>query len=128
MYFQLLNIVSSGQRRGVQNKTGQGRTKRDTVKGRIDSETPVSPVKPMKNATPSNGLRGGAMCSQKEYNTHEKQGENVDLSLSGAPGGATWGEIRGLIARCDDLPEDVRGRLVALGDKSVTGAVECSNE
>ena len=34
----------------------------------------------------------------------------------GAPGGATWGEIRGLIARCEDLPEGIQGRLVAMGD------------
>lgn len=52
----------------VQNKTGQGRTKRDTAKGRNDSETPVSPAKPMKNATPSSGLRGGVQCSQKDSN------------------------------------------------------------
>jgi len=78
----------------------------------------------MKNATPSNGLRGGVQCSQKEYNTPEILGESCELLPSGAPGGATWGEIWGLIARCDDLPDDVRERLVALGDKYQTGSVE----
>ena len=49
------------------------------------------------------------MCSQKEYNTSEKHGENVELLPGGAPGGANWSEIRALIAQCEDLPEDVRG-------------------
>ena len=80
----------------------------------------------MKNATPSIGLRGGVQCSQKEHNTCEKQGENADLLLSGAPGGAKWGEIRGLIVDCVDLPDDVREQLVALGDKHQFGSVEFS--
>ena len=66
------------------------------------------------------------MCSQKEYNTSEKHGENVELLPGGAPGGANWSEIRALIARCEDLPEDVRGQLVALGDKCLVGPVELS--
>ena len=52
----------------VQNNDGQGRTNQDTTKGRNNAETPVSPAKPMKNATPSNGLRGGVQCSQKDSN------------------------------------------------------------
>ena len=46
----------------------------------------------------------------------------------GAPSGAMWSEIRGLISRCEDLPEDVRGRLVAMGDKSQVGSVELSTQ
>ena len=52
----------------VQNTTGQGRIKRNKVKKRIDSEAADSPEKPMKNATPSIGLRGGVQCSQKDSN------------------------------------------------------------
>ena len=52
----------------VQNNDGQGRTNQDTTKGRNDAETTVSPAKPMKNATPSKGLRGGVQCSQKDSN------------------------------------------------------------
>ncbi len=58
----------------------------------------------------------------------EKQGENCESVSGGAPGGATWSEIRGLISRCEDLPEDVRGRLVAMGDKSQVGSVELSTQ
>ena len=72
----------------VQNRTGQGRTKRDRAKGRSDSETVVSPEKPMKNATPGKALGGGVSCSQKEYNTCEKQGENADL-----PAGGGWCKV-----------------------------------
>ena len=68
----------------VQNKTGHGRTKWDTVKGGIDSKPPVSLAKPIKNATPSNNLKGGVQCFQKEYNTHEKREENGDFIQSGA--------------------------------------------
>ena len=46
----------------------------------------------------------------------------------GAPGGATWSEIRGLIAGCEDLPEDVRGRLVAMGDASQLASVGLSSQ
>lgn len=58
----------------------------------------------------------------------EKRGENVAFLQGGAPGGARWGEIRGLIARCEDLPEDVRVSLVAMGDKSQVGSVELSTQ
>ncbi len=58
-------------------------------------------------------------CSRKDDNTNEKQGENVDLLLGGAPSGATWGEIRKLITACDELPADVRGRLVAFKDEAL---------
>jgi len=68
-------------------------------------------------------------------NTAQNAGKMPDSSEGGAESGAwgclsgaNWSEIRGLIARCDELPEDVRGRLVALGDKSVAGAVECPAE
>ena len=59
---------------------------------------------------------------------HEEQGENVALIRSGPPGGATWSEIRSLISRCEDLPEDARGHLVAMGDKSQVGSVELSSQ
>jgi hypothetical protein len=46
----------------------------------------------------------------------ENTGETAVGCGGGAPGGATWSEIRGLIARCEDLPEGIRGQLVAMGD------------
>jgi hypothetical protein len=55
----------------------------------------------------------------------ENTGETSLGCGGGAPGGANWSEIRGLIVRCGDLPEDVRGQLVALGDKFVIAKVEC---
>lgn len=52
-------------------------------------------------------------------NRTSTQTENVEetgFGLSGgAQRGATWVEIRELIARCNDLPEVVRGRLGAVG-------------
>ncbi len=63
------------------------------------------------------------MYSQKEYNTSEKHGGNADSASSGAPGGAMWSEIRDLIAKCEDLPEDVQAQLVKLGDASPMGSV-----
>ena len=59
---------------------------------------------------------------------HEEQGENGALIRSGPPGGATWSEIRELISRCEDLPEDVRERLVVMGDKSQEGWVELTTQ
>lgn len=44
----------------------------------------------------------------------------------GAPGGAKWVEIRELIARCEDLSEDVRGELVAWGDRCELGSQQLS--
>lgn len=61
------------------------------------------------------------MCSQKEYNTPEKHEGNADLLPTGAQCGANWSEIRALIAACEDLPEDVRGQLMALGDRCRVG-------
>ena len=57
------NPPETVQDNGVQNQTNQ-----DTARGRNNAETPVSPAKPMKNATPSKGLRGGVSCSQKDSN------------------------------------------------------------
>ena len=56
----------------------------------------------------------------------ENTGETSLGCNGGAPGGARWSEIRELISRCEDLPEDVRGHLVAMGDKSQVGSVELS--
>ncbi len=79
---------------------------------------------PIKNTTPSKGLKSGVQCSQKEYNTREKHGGNVDSVGSGAQCGANWSEIRALIANCDDLPKEIRGQLVALGDKYALSELE----
>ncbi|MFN9718748.1 MAG: hypothetical protein ACK58L_08655, partial [Planctomycetota bacterium] len=53
----------------------------------------------------------------------ENIGETVSGLGGGAPGGAKWGEIRGLIARCDDLPAGVRDAVLAMGDGAVVGLV-----
>ena len=58
----------------------------------------------------------------------ENTGETSLGCDGGAPGGAMWSEIRELISRCEDLPEDVRWRLVAMGDKSQVGSVELSSQ
>ena len=58
----------------------------------------------------------------------ENTGETSLGCGGGAPGGATWPELRQLISRCENLPEDVRGRLVAMGDKSHVGSVELSTQ
>ena len=81
----------------------------------------------IKNATPGIN-QGGVLVLPVGTQQLEKHGGNEEFSSGGAPGGATWGEIRVLISRCDDLPEDVRGRLVAMGDKSQAGAVELSTQ
>ena len=53
-------------------------------------------------------------------------GENVDSLPSGAQCGANWSEIRALLAPGEDLPKDIRGQLVALGDKCQVVPVELS--
>ena len=58
----------------------------------------------------------------------ENAGETALGCGGGAPGGATWSEIRGLIARCEDLPEDVRASLVEVGDKSQGSSVELTSQ
>ena len=65
-------------------------------------------------------MNGGYWTSTPTENTGES-GFGVGGS---APGGATWAEIRALIAACEDLPEGVREQLLALGDKSDGGKVE----
>ena len=72
--------------------------------------------------------RNGVKVLPPGTEQHEEQGENVALIRSGPPGGATWSEIRELISRCEDLSEDVRERLVAMGDKSQEGWVELTTQ
>ena len=60
-----------------------------------------------------------------------KRGKNHGLSeaaasgganvVHSAPGGASWAEVRAVIAACRELPGDVRDYLVAFGDRSVQG-------
>ncbi len=52
----------------VQNNGDQDGTNQDTARGRINAETRVFPAKPIKNATPSKGLKSGVQCSQKDSN------------------------------------------------------------
>jgi hypothetical protein len=70
----------------------------------------------IKNATPAL-TQGGVLVLPVGTQQLEKHGGNEEFSSGGAPGGATWGEIRDLIARCEDLPEGIRGQLVAMGDR-----------
>ena len=46
--------------------------------------------------------------------------ENTEKTMVGDPSGALcvarWGEIRELIAVCDDLPDDVKRALIEVGD------------
>ena len=60
--------------------------------------------------------RNGVKVLPVGIQQREKHGGNDGFPSGGAPGGATWAEIRGLIARCEDLPEGIRGQLVAMGD------------
>lgn len=70
----------------------------------------------IKNATPAL-TQGGVLVLPVGTQQLEKHGGNREFSSGGAPGGASWSEIRGLIARCEDLPKVIRGQLVAMGDR-----------
>jgi hypothetical protein len=61
--------------------------------------------------------RNGVKVLPVGIQQREKHGTNHESVSAGAPGGATWGAIRDLIARCEDLPEGIRGQLVAAGDR-----------
>ncbi len=66
------------------------------------------------------GLPHTAVLREKtlgSFNARVVSGANVVHSGSG---GASWAEVRELIAGCQDLPDDVRRQLVALGDESQT--------
>ena len=63
-------------------------------------------------------------CSGGIRNTPQNAGETASFCEGGAESGAldiqsdaNWSEIRELIARCEELPGDVRERLVAMGDE-----------
>jgi|GEM_PF-6061641 len=70
----------------------------------------------IKNATPALTQERRFSAPRRNTTTRKTWG-NDGFPSGGAPGGATWSEIRDLIARCEDLPEGIREQLVAMGDR-----------
>lgn len=102
------------------DSSGQTATTADNANGTIGEKNQCFAVRMNKNRaskiTPETPISGRYWTTTPAENA----GEMGQGGLSGAQCGANWSEIRALIARCEDLPEDVRVTLVAIGDAGVT--------
>lgn len=68
--------------------------------------------------------KNGVSVLPEGVEQREKHGGNEGFPSGGAPGGATWSEIRELIARCEELPASVRKAMIEDGDLAVGNLAE----
>lgn len=60
--------------------------------------------------------------------TAQNTGKTACCPACGAESGATWPDLRRLLAECEDLPEAVRTSLISLGDVAVQSQIPVAED